>query len=163
MKKTLYLFGSSIIFLTSCVDMNNEKTYSDQIRSKKPIGYYLKTADNLLTEGINAIHKDLNITRTDWQILNSVQENPNIKRDDVAQLISEFTSYDEANQIIDALIERGILSESQSLSLTEEGKKLYQDCFERQTEFRLKATQNISEKEYIQTIETLEKIIENLR
>jgi len=42
------------------------------MKNKLPIGYYLKKTDNLLTEGINNIHKEFNLTRTDWQILNSI-------------------------------------------------------------------------------------------
>jgi len=129
---------------------------------KLPIGYYLKKVDNLLTEGINQIHKEHNINRTQWQILNSVKENPGIAREQIAGLLSEFDRKEAINQAISNLVERGLIHENAALNLTSQGEELFEICLKKQTAFRQKAMKNITEEEYNQIIATLEKIIENL-
>lgn len=132
------------------------------MQSKLPIGYYLKKTDNLLTEGINQVHKALGITRTDWQILNSINENVQLDRRELGNLISEFASEEAINEAISVLIDRYLIQDSGYFSLTDKGRDLYQTCLQKQKEFRQKAMKDISEQEYFQTIATLEKIIHNL-
>lgn len=132
------------------------------MQSKLPIGYYLKKTDNLLTEGINQVHKALGITRTDWQILNSINENVQLDRRELGNLISEFASEGAINEAISVLIDRHLIQDSGYFSLTDKGRDLYQTCLQKQKEFRQKAMKDISEQEYFQTIATLEKIIHNL-
>lgn len=57
---------------------------------------------------------------------------------------------------------RQLIREEKYFLLTEKGKDLYQTCFQKQKVFRQKAMENITEQLYLQTIETLEKIIDNL-
>src|SRR5690554_1331088 len=132
------------------------------MKNKLPIGYYLKKADNLLTKGINNIHKELDITRTDWQILNSINENAEIDRQQITQQLSEFANKETISEAVAMLLSRQLIREENYFSLTERGKDLYQTCFQKQKVFRQKAMTNITEQQYLQTIETLEKITENL-
>ncbi len=133
------------------------------MKDKLPIGYYLKKTDNLLTEGINTIHKELDITRTEWQILNLINEKGETGRQEIADLLSEFAGREKLDDAINTLLNRGIIQEEKYLSFTEKGEELYRLCFDKQTTFRKKAMENITEKEYLLTIETLEKIIDNLK
>lgn len=48
-----------------------------------PIGYWIKQADQMLTKGIDEIQLLFNITRTDWQIINSINENNVIKKSEL--------------------------------------------------------------------------------
>lgn len=132
------------------------------MKNKLPIGYYLKKTDNLLTEGINNIHKEFDITRTDWQILNSINENAEIDRQQITEQLSEFANKDTISEAVAMLLSRQLIREEKYFSLTEKGKDLYQICFQKQKVFRQKAMENITEKQYLQTIEMLEKIIDNL-
>ncbi len=43
---------------------------------KLPIGYWLKKADILLTEGIDKIQLQFGITKTGWQTLNTIAQPP---------------------------------------------------------------------------------------
>ena len=142
--------------------LQQEQTETKNMKNKLPIGYYLKKTDNLLTEGINNIHKELDITRTDWQILNSINENAKIGRQKIAGLLSEFANKETISEAVATLLNRQLILEEKYFSLTEKGKDLYQTCFQKQKAFRQKAMKNIAEQQYLQTIETLEKIIDNL-
>ncbi|MBK8516715.1 MAG: hypothetical protein IPL55_10675 [Saprospiraceae bacterium] len=132
------------------------------MKNKLPIGYYLKKADNLLTEGINDIHKEFEINRTQWQILNSINENDSIDRNQIIDILREFADKETISNTIDKMINSELIIEGTELKLTEKGKDVFKKCFQKQKEFRHKSMKNISEQEYLQTITTLEKIIDNL-
>jgi DNA-binding MarR family transcriptional regulator len=134
-----------------------------KMKSKLPIGYFLKKVDNLLTEGINHIHKEFDINRTQWQILNAIHENIEIGRQQIVGTLSEFVNDEVINSAITNLINRGLINEDSNLKLTEKGAITFKNCLQKQKDFRLKAMNNISEQEYLQTITTLEKIIDNLK
>lgn len=131
--------------------------------NKLPIGYYLKKIDNLLTKGINRIHGEFAINRTQWQIIHSIYENDGISREQIAATLKEFADSETLANATSDLINRGLVRESTTFTLTEKGKELHKQCFEKQKEFRQKAMRNISEEEYLTTISTLEKMIDNLK
>jgi DNA-binding MarR family transcriptional regulator len=133
------------------------------MKNKSPIGYYLKKADNLLTEGINDIHKEFNINRTQWQILNSLNESNSIDRNKIIDVLIEFADKESISNTIEIMKNRELIKEDEQLELTENGTDVFNKCFQRQTEFRNKFMKNISEQEYLQTITALEKIIVNLK
>lgn len=127
-----------------------------------PIGYYLKKLDNLLTEGINNIHAELGINRLQWQLLNSVGEGKDVNRSSVIAILKEFSGEDNVGIAIDDLIDREVLAETSLLTLTEKGRDLHQRCVQIQNEFRQNAMQDIPEKDYLNVMRTLEKMITNL-
>ena len=77
---------------------------------KMPIGYYLKKVDNLLTDGINKIHAENGLTRTDWQILNTINGSGNMDRQAISGLLSEFANNETINNAISGLITNGLVS-----------------------------------------------------
>lgn len=127
-----------------------------------PIGYYLKKLDNLLTEGINNIHAELGINRLQWQVLNSVGEGKDVNRSSVIAILKEFSGEDNVGIAIDDLIDREVLAETSLLTLTEKGRDLHQRCVQIQNEFRQNAMQDIPEKDYLNVMMTLDKMITNL-
>ncbi len=132
---------------------------------KLPIGYYLKKADNLLTEGINKILIELEIDRLKWQLLHSINQNRNNDKSEVVSILKEFAGEKVISAAIDDLIKRGLVvsANGTNLALSQKGEELHTRCLQRQKEFRQKATENVTQEEYIHTIETLEKIIGNLQ
>lgn len=129
---------------------------------KMPIGYYLKKVDNLLTDGINKIHAENGLTRTDWQILNTINGSGNMDRQAISGLLSEFANNETINNAISELITNGLVSGNKELKLTDKGKEVFRTCLQKQTSFRQKSMQNLTEQEYLQLIATLEKIMDNL-
>ncbi|MBV6479201.1 MAG: hypothetical protein HGGPFJEG_01962 [Ignavibacteria bacterium] len=130
--------------------------------TRLPIGYYLKKADNLLTEGINKIHEELGLTRTGWQILNMINERGSVDSPTIKKLLLEFETGKKIDDFIYGLIDSGLVKEHKFLSLTDKGKEVFKICLEKQTAFRHKAMRNITDNDYEQIIATLEKLIGNL-
>ena len=131
--------------------------------NKMPIGYWIKQADELLTRGIDDIHSSFRITRTGWQILNSISEKEFIMKVDLTNLMKPFA---DANNIKDILTkfkaEHLVNEEEQKLTLTDKGIELHKTCFEQQKIFRQKVMSGISEQDYQIAILTLQKIVANL-
>jgi len=129
---------------------------------KKPIGFYLKKADQLLTENIDRIHSEFEITRTDWQILNSIFNSSEIGKQKLLQTLNPFADLQSLDNQLTTLKEKKLIAGHENYSLTEQGLSLYKTCLEKQNLFRKQAMKGISEQEYIQTISTLEQLIENI-
>lgn len=153
-KRTIAFLGLALFTLTSC---DEKKIANKSMEDKLPIGYYLKKTDNLLTEGINRIHQEVDITRTDWQIINAINENAEIDRQQIADQLSDFANKETINEAVATLLSRQLIHEDNYLSLTEKGKNLYRTCFQKQKMFRQKTMSNITEADYLQTIVTLKK------
>jgi len=132
------------------------------IAKKMPIGYYLKKADNLLTENINRIHSAFGITRIHWQILHSIYNVSEIEKHTLFQTLKPFADTHSLEKSIAALKERDLISGSDQFSLTESGVNLYNECLQKQIAFRNQTVAGITEQEYFQVISTLEKLIENI-
>jgi hypothetical protein len=130
---------------------------------KLPIGYFIKQADDLLTKGINEIQSESRLTRTDWQILNSIAEKEQLNKAELITLMKPFADENSVNIILTKFKTGLLLSENGTkLSLTEKGIELHKTCFVKQKLFRVTAMLDITEQQYQQTISTLQKIIENL-
>jgi len=127
---------------------------------KLPIGYYLKKTDNLLTDRINKIHSEWGLTRTEWQLLNAIYEG--VDKSTLLTQLAVFASTEQLIGTITELIKRGLVIETPTLKLTDEGERTFRNCLQKQTALRQQSMQNISEQEYRQLITTLEKMIDNL-
>lgn len=133
------------------------------MQSKKlPIGYWIKQVDNILTKGIDDIQSSFGMTRTDWQILNSVSENETIEKIELTKIMSPFLDTNLIDDILKKLKDRHLIDENnQKLILTDKGEKQHSQCLEKQKLFRQKTMTGISQQDYQVTVLTLQKIIEN--
>lgn len=61
-------------------------------QENKPIGYWIKQADELLTQGINTIQASFQLDRTDWQVLNTIAEHRSIGSRELTQSIQPFAN-----------------------------------------------------------------------
>lgn len=128
-----------------------------------PIGYWIKQVDELLTKGINEMQSSFGLTRTDWQILNSIKENGQNSTSELLSLMRPFVDQNSLDSILKKFRANKLLSdETEKLTLTDRGTELHKACMEKQKSFRQKAMTHISEQQYQETIITLKKIIENL-
>lgn len=128
-----------------------------------PIGYWIKRADELLTKEIDEIQSSFELTRTDWQVLNSIFERGQTDKSELTTLMKPFADLDLLNTILIKFKEDNLLREgTEQLTLTDKGIELHKACFEKQKAFRQKAMADISEQQYQETILTLQKIINNL-
>jgi DNA-binding MarR family transcriptional regulator len=128
-----------------------------------PIGYWIKKADETLTEGINKIHSQFGFTRTDWQVLNSLKENNRISKTELLEIMYPFEEKTIVEKILTKLkIENLIDEQSSKLTLTDKGLEIHQQCLERQMAFRNRCMEGISEQEYQTTYLTLKKLADNI-
>lgn len=129
-----------------------------------PIGYWIKQADELLTKGINEIQASLELTRTEWQVLNSIHENILLSKTDLTNVMKPFADDNMIESILARFHTDDIIKTQHGkvFTLTENGQKLHKLCFEQQQLFRQKAMIGISQQDYQTTVSTLQKMAENI-
>lgn len=133
------------------------------IENKKlPIGYWLKRADQLLTSGINQVQYSFDLTRTSWQVLNSIASNPGMDEESLMEIMRPFAGEKSVSTILSEFFDKNIISIAEGLILSEKGTRLYSDCLKAQKAFRKKAMAGITEKEYEISIRTLNQVVNNL-
>jgi DNA-binding MarR family transcriptional regulator len=142
---------------------------TQDIKPKLPIGYWLKLADNLLTEQIDKAQAIHGVSRSDWQILNILKENGRASREQIFETMHTFIDASNFNNIITSLIERGWVEQRQlsnvgmeQFQLTKEGQRRHEAIFATQKEVRQRAMQGISEEEYATVIRVLQQMVTNL-
>lgn len=87
-----------------------------------PIGYWIKQADEQLTKGINDIQSSFGITRTDWQILNSINEKVFIEKDDLINHMRPFADANSVENVLTKFKAEHLINEvEQKLTLTDKG------------------------------------------
>lgn len=154
---------SLVFVLFGCLTKGKEDKMNKNEKPPVHIGYYLKTLDNMLTVEINKIQKASGLSRSEWQILNSIYQKPNIQKDTLVDVVKEFTDVTVAQKLISNLLERGLVTGSSTLRLTKKGTNLHNKALNMQKAFRKKAAKNISQEEYDLVISVLDKMIENLK
>src|SRR5690242_18631550 len=81
-------------------------------RPNLPIGYWLKEADRVLTEAINRAQAVHNISRTEWQVLNTLAEGGGANRADLDGIMRPFADAAGLDGIITGLVGRGWVGQS---------------------------------------------------
>lgn len=132
------------------------------MKENRPIGFYLRQFDQLLTEGIDRMHAAVGITRRQWQLLHTLHRGEASDRAHLRGLLGLFADASGIHQALHELIARGLVWEAHELQLTEAGAALHADCLQRQEAFRARATQGLTAEDYQRTIATLERMIGNL-
>ena len=137
------------------------------IAKHKPIGYWLKHADNVITEHIDRVLSENGFTRSRWQVLNIVYQAGTITRSGVLDTMQTFIEARKLDEIIEEFVEQGWLvkhgeEEGAQLTLTEAGKAQRETIFELQSEVRRQTLQGITEREYASVIDVLERMVSNL-
>lgn len=128
-----------------------------------PIGYWIRKADETLTNGINKIQSDFGFTRTDWQILNALKEGNGISMTELLEIMNPFAEKSIAENILSEFEKKNLVEkQSSKLKLTQKGLEIHQQCFERQKIFRNKSMEGISEQEYQTAYLTLKKLVKNI-
>ena len=129
---------------------------------EKPIGFYLKKADELLSKGIDKVQSEFGINRLEWQILNVLKAAPSAN-DEIAKELVPFIGQNELNDTLTRLINKEFIEHpAGKYIMTTEGKDIHTKALERQKVFREKFMKDISAEDYQITIHTLEQIINNL-
>ena len=137
------------------------------VTKQKPIGYWLKRADEVITEHVDLVLSDNGFTRFRWQMLNVVYQAGTIMRGNVLETMQSFIDARQLEEILDGFEEEGWLVKSgegddAQLTLTDAGKAQRETVFKLQRKVRSRAMQGITEQEYATVIDVLERMVSNL-
>lgn len=129
----------------------------------RPIGYWLRRADQLLTARIDQAQRATGLTRLEWQLLNVVRKAGPGTLESAAGALKPFADADTVETAVASLEARGLLRrETAGLALTREGEDLFAKALAVQTSVRSEAMQGISEADYESTMRVLQRLVANL-
>lgn len=138
-------------------------------KDELPIGYWLKRADNLLTDRINKAQTVNGVSRSDWQVLNMLNEAGSASKEQIFERMRTFVDASSFDEIITRLIGRGWVERSGvshrgkvEFQLTEDGRRQHGIILAVQKELRQRAMRGIGDEEYSTTIRVLKRIVSNL-
>ena len=137
------------------------------VAKQKPIGYWLKYADEVITEHVDRVLSDNGFTRFCWQVLNIIHQAGAITESGVFDTMQTFIDRQQLGEILDRFVEQGWLvkrgeGDGAQLTLTGAGKAKRETVLELQSEVRRRAMQGITEQEYATVIDVLERMVRNL-
>jgi hypothetical protein len=131
----------------------------------RPIGYWLKQVDQLLDASFDAALAESGMSRRDWQVLSSVVEAPKTQ-DDLEQMLAPFVEVDPTAVAlaIDDLLARGWVrvGAEGEVAATAEGLQGHSLTGADVDRVRLALLSQISEDEYVHTIDVLRRMAAGL-
>jgi len=132
---------------------------------QRPIGFWLKLVDRLIDEQFAETLDEHGVTRRQWQLLTVLSRGPaTLAQLDlaVAPFLSTGTNESSAEHLSE-LIESGwVDATATGYETTERGSAAYNRLAEVVNASRAKASEGISEQEYRETIDVLERLAVNL-
>jgi len=138
-------------------------------KPERPIGYWLKRADTLLTEQIDKAQAANGVSRFDWQVLNMLNEMGSASKERIFESMLAFVDAPGVDEIVTRLVGRGWAEQGEiskhgtvEFQLTKEGRRRHGIILATQKEVRGRAMQGISEEEYTTVIRVLKRIVTNL-
>jgi DNA-binding MarR family transcriptional regulator len=104
-----------------------------------PIGYWLKRADNLITEHINRVQAANGVSRFEWQVLNLLLETGEASRERLFETMRTFVDASGLDTILDRIIENGWVKQDEdaqgaaNFQLTEDGRRHHGSFWQRRS------------------------------
>jgi hypothetical protein len=125
----------------------------------KPIGYWLKHLDNLLDEQFGATLAGLDVSRRDWQVLNTLSRGQGLE---VA--LAPFWAAGEPglSEVLAALQQRGWTATDEPLALTDAGRAAHTDLAHRIDETRGTLLNGLTREQYGETVRVLSVMATNV-
>jgi DNA-binding MarR family transcriptional regulator len=132
--------------------------------SERPIGYWLKAADQAITARVDAAQRADGVTRLRWQVLNTISEATDRSRDQILAALHMFLDEPALDTVLTALRNNGwiVADTSEDISLTEAGRQAHARILARQAEVRQQVMRGISADEYATVLRVLKRIVANL-
>lgn len=132
---------------------------------RPPIGLLLRKLDRLITERFEQSLADHDITRRQWQLLNTLAEKPATSAEldaAIAPFLDRATG--EVSRVhLAPLLARGFVAEDGGqLALTDSGVSLHERIGDEVESIRAVTARGIGEAEYDLAMSTLERMVENL-
>lgn len=132
---------------------------------RRPIGYWLKRLDGLIEEHFERTLAGDDVTRRQWQALNTLHQQPATQAE-LAQALQPFLVNDPGadRRVIDELVARGWVrpGEGDRLELTPAGAGAHAGLLERIQATRQLLVRGVTQEEYRAAIDILRRMAENL-
>lgn len=138
--------------------------FTNEHRLPKPIGWYLKEADHLITAFFDDAFDRHCITRYHWMVLRAIASKSYINVEAHHEQFKYFMTLDKLNGVIDNLATRGWITanENKNYQFTDAGKRLYESVNHTYEKQLVTMMQGVTEEDYSHVIDTLDRIINNL-
>jgi len=136
----------------------------DIFEKKGPIGAWVKKADEVFTNLVRKSRENGTFNRLEWQYFNLLKEKEKISRTEALNFLSFFDKEENITKVVTRFQNEGLVeAHGQELVLSAKGAQVYREVLEIQEEIKKKSIEEIDEAQYATTVETLEKIMNNLR
>lgn len=130
----------------------------------KPIGWYLKEADSLITSTFDNAFECFGLTRFHWQLLKNIADNGEIYTKDYYPQVARFITPETFQVIIASLQDRDWISVcNDTCRFTAAGADVFTEIEGRQKHIREKMLEGTDPEDYAYTILFLDRIIQNLK
>jgi len=135
-------------------------------KNEKPIGYWLKEADKAISAKVNQNLRKFNLTRSHWQVFNTVVEKGETTKTEIIQLLHNFFDSAKLDQLIHDFVQRKWMATTNDsdeivIRITEEGKTAYSEILATQQKTRMQLVEGITKEEHATTIRVLKQIVAN--
>jgi DNA-binding MarR family transcriptional regulator len=131
--------------------------------SERPIGYWLKAADQAITARVDAAQRADGVTRLQWQVFNTISESTHCSPDQILGTLHMFLDRPMLDMVLDDLRRKGWIAGTKGeIGLTDAGREAHARILARQQEVRQQVMRGISADEYATTLRVLKRIVENL-
>lgn len=132
---------------------------------QRPIGFWLKLVDGLITQQFDAIVEEHGVTRRQWQIMNLLAESPStveLISEDLKPFLAE-EPHETAAEQIDELIDSGWVGlDGEQYALTDQGRASLEKIGEVVKQNRDQISAGIPEEEYEATLDVLQRMARNM-
>jgi len=133
---------------------------------QRPIGFWLKLVDRLIDEKFAETLDEHGVTRRQWQLLTVLSRGPATLEQlvlAVAPFLSNGSTPESSVEHLSELIESGwVDATATGYETTERGSTAYERLAEVVNANRAKASEGVTEQEYRDTIDVLERLAVNL-
>ncbi|MVN89553.1 MarR family winged helix-turn-helix transcriptional regulator [Mucilaginibacter aquatilis] len=131
---------------------------------QKPIGWYLRKADQRITDFFEEVFDRHCITRYHWMLLSAIADKETINVKIFQPDNKYFFTPERLNGVAENLVTRGWIKavEKDEYALTDNGKKLYNAL---EADYMMSLRQmmlGVTDDEYNQVVKVLDRIITNL-
>lgn len=136
----------------------------DIIRKNGPVGAWVKKADFIFTNLERRTEKNGTFNRLDWQLFNYLQRAKRTTAKEITEYLSLLDPEHEIHNVINRFMNDGltIAYPNDVIAISPKGEKVFEEVLKIQGEIQEKALKGISIRAYSTTIDTLQKIIDNL-
>lgn len=137
-------------------------------RKGRPIGFWLRRADQAISVSVNGALARLDLTRSHWQVLCLMKASGTASAGHLERELRDFVAASELDEILRFLEARGWLSRvagpdgAPLIELTQTGERGHAEALEVQTQVRQRMMRGLSAEGYQMVIRVLETTVANL-